>query len=91
MLSICREFLSDRRQRVVVDGATSEWISIVSGMPQGELCWVLFLYHIYQQNVVSWLRTDYFPMQMTPHHWQLFASKQTDLLLLPTLTRTCNG
>ena len=31
VLSICSEFLSDRRQRVVVDGATSEWIPIVSG------------------------------------------------------------
>ena len=37
MLSICREFLSNRRQRVVVDGATSEWISIVSGVPQGSV------------------------------------------------------
>ena len=26
LLSICREFLTDRRQRVVVDGAYSEWI-----------------------------------------------------------------
>ena len=26
VLSICREFLSNRRQRVMVDGATSEWI-----------------------------------------------------------------
>ena len=30
VLSICREFLSNRRQRVMVDGATSEWIPIVS-------------------------------------------------------------
>ena len=30
VLSIYREFLSNRRQRVVVDGATSEWIPIVS-------------------------------------------------------------
>ena len=35
VLSICREFLSSRRQRVVVDGATSEWIPIVSVLPQG--------------------------------------------------------
>ena len=34
MLSICREFLS---KRVVVDGATSEWIPIVFGMPQGSV------------------------------------------------------
>ena len=32
MLSICREFLSNRRQRVGIDGATSEWIQIVLGM-----------------------------------------------------------
>ena len=35
MLSICRELISDPRQRVVVDGASSKWISIVSGVPQG--------------------------------------------------------
>ena len=29
VLSICREFLSNRRQRVVVDGATSERKQIV--------------------------------------------------------------
>ena len=34
MLSICTEFLSDRMQRVVVDGAESEWIPIISGVPQ---------------------------------------------------------
>ena len=37
VLSICREFLSNRRQRIVVDGATSEWILVVSGVPQGSV------------------------------------------------------
>ena len=37
VLSICREFLSNRRQRVVVDDATSEWVPIVSGLPQGSV------------------------------------------------------
>ena len=35
--SICREFLSNRRQRIVVDGATSEWIPTISGLPQGSV------------------------------------------------------
>ena len=37
VLSICREFLSDRRQRALANGATSEWILIVSSMPQGSV------------------------------------------------------
>ena len=32
VLSICREFLSDHKKRVVVDGAASEWIPIISGV-----------------------------------------------------------
>ena len=37
MRSICGEFLSDRRQKIVVDGATSEWIPIVSCVTQGSV------------------------------------------------------
>ena len=37
VLAICMEFLSNRRQRVVVDGATSEWIPIVAGVPLGSM------------------------------------------------------
>ena len=37
---------------------------------------------------LSWLRTNYLPMLMTPHYRQLSASKHTDLLLLPPLTGT---
>ena len=37
VLSICMVFISNCRQRVVVDGATSEWITIVSGFSQGSV------------------------------------------------------
>ena len=36
-LNICREFLSDRRQTVVVDGSVSSSVKIVSGVPQGSV------------------------------------------------------
>ena len=58
MLSICNDFLSNRRQKVMVNGATSEWIPIVFGMPQGSvLCPLLLLvdYGLYAYVDVSTL------------------------------------
>ena len=81
VLSIHKEFLSNRRQSVVVDDATSEWTPIISGMPQGN---VLCSFCI-PVKCLSWQRTDYMPILMTPYYWQLFASQQTELLLLPPL------
>ena len=48
-----------------------------------EACLVLFYLFYIPATCLSWLRSDYLPMQMTPHNWQLFTSQQTDLLLLP--------
>ena len=52
VLSICREFLSNRRQRVVVDGAISEYIPIVSGIPQrcvlGSLLFILYTSEMFE-------------------------------------------
>ena len=50
MLSIYRYFLSNRRQRVVVDGATIEWIPIVSGVPQGSVFGTL-LFILYTSEI----------------------------------------
>ena len=52
VLFICREFLSNRRQRVVVDGAISEWIPTVFGVPQGNvlgsLLFILYACEIFE-------------------------------------------
>ena len=90
VLSICREFLSGRRQRVVVDGATSEFIPIVSGMPQGSVLGPL-LFIPYTSEMFELVENSVMPMLKTPHYWHLFASQQTDLLLLPPLTGTWLG
>ena len=37
VLSICREFLSNWRPRVLVGGGTSEWIPVVSGVLEGSV------------------------------------------------------
>ena len=51
LLFVCREFLSNRRQRGVVDGATGEWVPIVSGVPQGSVLGSLLFILFYQRNV----------------------------------------
>ena len=50
-MSICREFLSNHGQRVVVDGGSTEWITIVLGMPQGSV--LDSVHSIYQRNVLT--------------------------------------
>ena len=85
------QFPSDRRQSVVVDGAASEWITIISVVQQGSVLGPL-LFILYTSEMFELVEDRLFTFtQMTPHYWQLFASQQTDLLLLPSLTGTWLG
>ena len=94
VLSNCREFLSNRRQRVVVDCATSEWIPIISGMPQrsvlGPLLFILYTSEMFELVVKSSAGlTDCIPMLITPHYWQLFAASRPTVAALTVQTYCC--
>ena len=41
-LNWCKDYLTDREQRVVIEGINSTWCAIPSGVPQGSLLGLLF-------------------------------------------------
>ena len=88
VLSICSKCLSNRRHRVVVDGATSQWLDpIVSFVPQGSVLGPL-LFILYTSEIFELVEKRLNAYADDSHYWQLFASQQTGLLLLPPLTGT---
>ena len=44
VLSILTQFLSNRSQRVMVDGCRSKLVVVISGMPQGSVLGPLLLF-----------------------------------------------
>ena len=85
VLSICRELFPNRRQRFVVNGATSESIPIVSGVPQGSVLGPL-LFILYSSEMIELVENRLYPYADDFTLLAVAASQQTDQLLLPPLT-----
>ena len=89
VLSICREFLYNRRQRVVGDGATSEWTQIVYGVPQVSV-WVL-IFSFFICEMFELVENRLYAYDDDSTLMTVFTTQQTDLLLLPPLTVNWQG
>ena len=48
LLKLIQSFLSDRFQRVLLNGQTSEWLPVKAGVPQGSILGPLFLSNIHK-------------------------------------------
>ena len=89
LLSICTESLSDRRQRVVV--SASEWIPIISIVPQGSVL-VPFLYILYTSEMFELVENRRFDYADDYTIQQAVLRKPADRpALLPPLTGTWIG
>ena len=48
LLKWLKNFLNERKQRVVIDGKSSKWTDVLSGIPQGSILGPILFYHLHK-------------------------------------------
>jgi len=57
LLNWCRDYLTERQQRVVVKGEASDWLTVTSGVPRGSLLGPLF-FIVYSNDLPGVISKD---------------------------------
>ena len=83
LLTLIQSFLSDRKQRVVLNGKSSQWSTISAGVPQGSVLGPLF-FLVYINDLVDNVNSD---VKMFADDTSLFSTVTNETVTAEVLNR----